>query len=240
MSQDGGKIQEPAADLAQRVPEALLHLRTAMQAGAPWHRSLLEAVGLWTLPQEVFQDRNYRYLIQGEAFDWLLLAERLCMELDGAIPPEEKERLLFSGKLPEEVEPEHFKDLLGTSKYRGYLNYWYGVVVEEALQLAVEEEVRKRHLALCYADSEDLAEDAFNHLYGKTRSELLEEFRKHARIPGRRALSLSDIKAFTYWLHKRRLNMWDPARVASDTKKGTRRLRQLEEIRAPAVRPDQQ
>lgn len=238
MSQDGGREQEPAADLAQRVPEALLHLRAAMQAGAPWYRSLLEAVGLWTLPQEVFQDRNYRYLIQGEAFDWLLLAERLCAELDGAIPPEEKERLLFSGKLPEEVDPEEFKDLLGTSKYRGYLNYWYGVVVEEALQLAVEEEVRKRQLALCYPDSEDLVEEAFNHLYGKTRAALVEEFRKNAQILRGRTLSLSDLKAFTYWLHKRRLNMWDPARVASDTRKGTRRLRQLEEIREPTSRPD--
>ena len=113
-------------------------------------------------------------------------------------------------------------------------------MVEEALQLAVEEEVRKRHLALCYPDTEDLVEDAFNHLYGKPRSELLEEFRKYAHIPTRRALSLSDLKEFTYWLHKRRLNMWDPARVASDTKKGTRRLRQLEEIRAPAPLPDRQ
>ena len=240
MSQDGSKKQEPAADLAHRVPEALLHLEATMQAGAPWHRSLLEAVGLWTLPQEVFQDRNYRYLIHGEAFDWLLLAERLCAELDGAIPLEDKELLLFSGKLPEAVEADEFKDLLGTSKYRGYLNYWYGVVVEEALQLAVEEEVRKRHQARCYPDSEDLVEEAFNQLYGKTRAILLEEFQKNAHMPRRRALSLSDLKEFTYWLHKRRLNMWDPARVASDTRKGTRRLRQLEGIRAPAPRPDPQ
>ena len=238
MSQERGKKHEPTADLAPRVPEALLHLRAALQTGAPWHRSLLEAIGLWTLPQEVFQDRNYRYLIHGEAFDWLLLAERLCGELDGAIPPVEKERLLFSGKLPEEIDWEEFKDLLGTTKYRGYLNFWYGVVVEEALQLAVEEEVRKRHLARCYPDSEELVEDAFNLLYGKTRSTLLEEFRKHAHIPLRRALSLSDFKEFNYWLHKRRLNMWDPARVASDTRKGTRRLRQLEAIRAPAPSRD--
>ena len=237
MTTDFGKEQEPAADLIQRVPESLLHLRAAMQAGAPWHRSLLEAIGLWTLPQEVFQDRSYRYLIQGEAFDWLLLAERLCSELDGAIPPDEKERLLFSGKLPEAVDPEEFKELLGASKYRGYLNFWYGVVVEEALQLAVEEEVRKRHLARCYADSEDLVEEAFNHLYDRTRATLLEEFRTYAHIHKRRALSLSNLKEFTYWLHKRRLNIWDPARVASDTRKGTHRLRQLEEIRTPPQQP---
>ena len=81
---------------------------------------------------------------------------------------------------------------------------------------------------------EDLVEDVFNHLYDKTRAALLDDFRIYAHIHKRRALSLSDVKEFTYWLHKRRLNIWDPARVASDTRKGTDRLRKLEEIRAPA------
>ena len=241
MSQDGSKKQEPAADLAHRVPEALLHLEAAMQAGAPWHRSLLEAVGLWTLPQEVFQDRNYRYLIHGEAFDWLLLAERLCAELDGAIPLEDKELLLFSGKLPEAVEADEFKDLLGTSKYRGYLNYWYGVVVEEALQLAVEEGSPQEAPGTLLPGQrrpgggslQPAIRQNSRHTAGRVPKKC-----PHARR--RRALSLSDLKEFTYWLHKRRLNMWDPARVASDTRKGTRRLRQLEGIRAPAPRPDPQ
>ena len=220
---------EQSAGLAQQSPEALQHFKASVQAGMPWHQALLEAVGLWTQPQEEYQGRSYKYLIRGEAFDWLVLAERLCAELDGIIPGNEKELLLFYGQLPEYAELEEFKDLLGTNKYRSYLNFWYGVVVEEALQLSVEEEVRKRHLALCYADTEDLVEDAFVHLYGTTRTALLEEFRKESNIPRRRHLSLSDLKEFTYWIHKRRLEMWDPARVASDTKKGIQRLRLLEE-----------
>ena len=63
MTTDFGMNQEPEADLAQRDPEALLHLKRAVKGGTPWHRALLEAIGLWTLPQEVFQDRTYRYLI---------------------------------------------------------------------------------------------------------------------------------------------------------------------------------
>ena len=122
-----------------------------------------------------------------------------------------------------------FRDLLGVNKYRAYLNFWYGVVVEEALQLSVEEDVRKRHIARGYSDTEELVEEAFMHLYSATRSDLSEEFRQHANIPKRRHLSLSDVKEFTYWLHKRRLKIWDPARVASDTNKGIRRLRLLEQ-----------
>ena len=220
---------EPPTGLAQQVPEALLHLKAATQSGVPWHQALLEAIGLWTQPQEEFEGRTYQYLIQGEAFDWLVLAERFCGELDGIISAEEKELLLFWGQLPETVQPEAFRDLLGINKYRAYLNFWYGVVVEEALQLSVEEDVRKRHIARGYSDTEDLIEEAFIHLYSATRSELSEEFRQQNHIPKRRHLSLSDVKAFTYWLHKRRLKIWDPARVASDTKKGIRRLRLLEQ-----------
>lgn len=89
----------------QPEPEALLHLRAAVRKGVPWYQALLQAVGLWTIPEEVYQDRDYQYLIQGEAFDWLVLAERLCAELDGYIPPEDRELLLFQGKLPAEVTP---------------------------------------------------------------------------------------------------------------------------------------
>ena len=220
---------EESPGLAQQTPEALLHLKNRVLSGTPWHQALLEAIGLWTQPQEDYQGRTYRYLIQGEAFDWLVLAERLCAELDGMIPVEETERLLFYGKFPETVEPEVFRDLLGANKHRAYLNYWYGVVVEEALQLSVEEDVRKRHIARCYSDSEDLIEEAFAHLYEASKADLIEEFRTGVHLRSRHPLSLSDTKEFTYWLHKRRIKIWDPARVASDTNKGIRRLSLLEE-----------
>ncbi len=233
MEPESGQSSFSGADessgLADQTSEALRHLKAAVGSGAPWHLALLETVGLWTQPQEEYLGRKYQYLIQGEAFDWLVLAERLCGELDGVIPAEEKEGLLFSGRFPETVEPEAFRDILGINKYRAYLNYWYGVVVEEALQLSVEEDVRKRHLARCYADTEDLVEDAFVHLYSASQTDLIEEFRQEFHLPRRRHLSLSDTKEFTYWLHKRRIKMWDPARVASDTNKGLKRFHLLED-----------
>ena len=60
-------------------------------------------------------------------------------------------------------------------------------------------------------------EEAFRNLYTMTRTELLDEFRKEARLGTRQGLNLTDLKEFTYWLHKRRVNYWDPARVAYDT-----------------------
>ena len=220
-------------DLVETEPEAIIHLRAAVQAGVYWPRALLEAIGLWTAPLEVHQGRTYRYLIQGEALDWLTLAERLCLELETFAPAEELELLLFDGELPPEVTPEQFREWIGSNKHRAYLNYWYGVVVEEALQQAVEDDVRKRHRARCYPDNEDLVEEAFTHLYGESRTTLLKEFRISAKIAQRAPLSLTNYKEFTYWLSKRRFNLWDPARVASDTRKGIRKLNQLEQIPGP-------
>ena len=212
------------------APEVVIGLfRMQLAAGAPWFRTLLEAMGRWIPAEEWHRDRRYKYMVGGEAFDWLLLAERLCHEADGYIPQRDLERLLFHGLLPEPLSEDDLKELLGVSKYRAYLNFHYGVVLEEALQLAAEEYVRKRHLARGFSDSEDLVEEAFRHLYTKTRTDLLDEYRTDARLGKRQSLNLSDLKEFTYWLHKRRVNYWDPARVAYDTRLAILRLEALRE-----------
>ena len=211
--------------------EAIQHLKQAVDSGREWCVALLEAIGMWTLPEENFRGRHYRYLVQNEAFDWLLLAERLCHELDGAVPADEREQLLFQGILPGDINARDFRELVGSSKHRAHLNFWYGVVVEETLQLAIEEEVRKQHRAKGLADHEDLVEDAFLRIYEDTRANQLRQFRKERGIHPRKTLSLSEMNEFTYRLFKKRLNLWDPARVASDTRKGLNKLDSLHTIR---------
>ena len=213
----------------------MLHLRAAVRSGVPWRRALVEAMGLWTLPQENHKGRDFCYLIGGEAFDWLTLAERLCEEVADQVNEEEREQLLFFGQLDQEMSQETFRELLGAAKYRAFLNYWYGVVVEEGLQLAVEAAVRKRHRALCYPDSEELVEEVFSHLYGATRRELLQEFRTRSNLLPDADLTLTQLKEFTYWLFKRRVHIWDPARVASDTQRGIQQLKQLGQSLDPAA-----
>ena len=211
----------------QSPQEVVAWLRAQLRAGSPWHRALLEAMGRWTLTEETHKGRRYRYVVGREAFDWLLLAERLCEEAGDLMPALDMERLLFHGELPEVLDEEELRDLLGANKYRAYLNFHYGVVLEEALQLAAEETARKIHLSRGYSDSEDLVDNAFRHLYVLSRTDLLAEFRAGARLGKRQGLTLHDLKEFTYWLHKRRVNYWDPARVASDTRVAICRLEAL-------------
>ncbi len=204
--------------------ESLEHLHKAIVEGKPWFIALLETIGLWEKAEEDFQGRHYRYLIDGEAFDWLLLAERLCEEIGEVIPEGEKEALLFEGKPPMEITREEFHKLLGNAKYRAYLNYFYGVTVEEALQTTMAVQVRKERQGQGTREQE--IQDIVNRrLYGASEKELLERFEKEKGYAQRRSLDLSQRKEFTYWLFKHRLQLWDKARVASDTKRGLEFLR---------------
>ena len=134
------------------------------------------------MPEETVADRHYRYLVGGEAFDWLLLAERLTESLDGAMPEDEREALLFFGQMPVDLDDDEFKGAIGGAKHTAHLNYLYGVTVEEALQLAVEEEVHKERFAHA-ATATPADEEVCRRVYGKGRMELLERFREECGLP---------------------------------------------------------
>jgi hypothetical protein len=204
--------------------EAIRHLEQAIIAGKHWYLALLEAIGLWTESEETYNGRHYRYLIDGEAFDWLLLAERLCAAIDDLVPEDEKLALLFQGRPPIRLTKERFKELIGGAKYRQYLNYFYGVTVEEALNLAVQEEVRKERRTSGYNNEHNLVNEVYQRIYGATKAILLKRFRREKSYPQLRSITLTELKEFTYWLFKYRLKHCDKARVASDTKKALEQL----------------
>lgn len=207
--------------------EAIRHFRQAIASGEHWFIALVEAIGLWSTARETRLNHTNHYLIAGEAFDWLLLAERLCEAADGLLPENEKTELLFHGEPPLEMTTDRFKQLIGSNKYRQYLNYFYGITVEEALIMAVRGEVRKERRTLGYnKDREhDIDNEVYQRIYGATKTALLKRFRREKGYPQRRSITLTQIKESTYWLFKYRLNHCDRAKVASDTKKGLEQLR---------------
>jgi hypothetical protein len=269
-------------DLPAEARRIIAELKRSVAAGEThWFLALMQAVRDWPLPKETIGDRSYNYLVGGEAFDWLLLAERLTDEIEDLIADDEREALLFQGRLPEDVDENDVERLLG-AKHRAHLNFVYGVRVEEALQLAVAEEVNKERFASRIWEKNGHADDeAFNRLYGASRPELFAEFvaiadgrsktpshSAHREEPrssrrgdngqaSRRTeqaaanpasehnghdlgadaesatanISLADLTEFTYWLFRRRVSGSEPARVASDTRKGVAMLQRLEALR---------
>jgi len=199
--------------------KAIRHLKEAIASGKHWYLSLLEAISMWKSTEEDYNGEHYFYLIDGEAFDWLLLAERLCQEIADLIPEEERVNLLFHDHPPIKLSKDEFKKLIGNAKYKAYLNYLYGVLTEEALLLAVTEEIRKERRTLGLAEDDSAVDVAYQRIYGATQDDLFSQFRKEKGYRQRQSTTLGELKQFTYWLFKYRLKRSEKARVASDTKK---------------------
>jgi hypothetical protein len=215
------------------IRQIIVDLRDAISAGDQhWFLALTAAVRNWPVPAEHINGREYRYLIGGEAFDWLLLAERLLDEVADIVPQDEMEGLVFHEQLPIELTEAEFQQLLG-AKYKAHLNFVYGVRVESAVMLAIAEDVRKDHASRTWENGH-ADEEAFTHIYGRPTAEMLAEFREAKGISDPEWLSLAELSEWRYWLFQYRVKNCDPARVASDTRKGLAFLQHLERAR-PAI-----
>ena len=206
--------------------ETIFRLRQSIVAGQHWFDALLEAVGRWRVAEETVGERTFRYLMGGEAFDWLLLAERLLEEIADLVPRRERDALLFEGKWPIDMEDQEFAERIGPAKHSAHLNYLYGVLVESALQLYVEEEIHKA----AYARVWDVRDDESMHerVYGKSRQQLMVQYYEETGTLLRHKINYPEWQEFTYWLFKLRLRRQDKARVASDTRKGLAQLSRME------------
>jgi hypothetical protein len=221
-------FDSPVDQATTAEPEAIIRFREQLAEGRPWVDALLEAVGSWRLPHELVDGHEYVYLIAGEAFDWLALASRLLAVAPESVLADDRERLLFQGALPAGVSESQFREALGTAKYRAHLNYFYGIVVEEALWLSMEREVAKERGVRGLHHGLGVHDVISQRLYGADQASLVRRFRRTQGQKVSISFTLSDWKAFTYWLFKHRLSRCDSARIASDTRKG---LRLLQEIR---------
>jgi hypothetical protein len=201
-----------------------------------WKSAVFSVISEWPLPDEDFEGEHYIYLLDGEAFDWRSLTDRLIRSCEGMVDSDELEALLLGSDPPDGMTDEEFVRVLGVEKHRAHLNYLYGVTVERGLLLATEETIRKRRVSRGFSPSDDHMDDAYIDLYRASIDELLGEYSDDTgwvspkREPN---FLLVDSDAFTYWLFKRRFKLAEPARLASDTRKA---LEQLERMRLANVK----
>ena len=229
----------PVAKRRIRVPkqgplnpdQAIEALRRALEAGNPWYPALLEVVGRWAAADEEIEGVTFRYLIGGEAFDWLLLAQRLLGEVETLVPQDEVERLLLFGLTPDGSSEEDFARAVGGPKHRAHLNFQYGITVEELLLLAAELELQKAgRLSGAGQAQPDIL--AFERVYGKKLEELQLLYATETSGVINTRVRQSEFQTFIYWLSKYRLRTSEPARVASDTRKALALMSRMEPGRA--------
>ena len=213
--------------------EVVRKLDEEIRSGGNWYLALLKAIGLWTTAEETYKGYHYRYLIGGEAFDWLLLAERLCRSVESMMSRDEVQKLLFHGIVPVDLPLEEFKQSIGNCKYRQYLNFFYGVTVEEALIAAVREEVRKERRGVGLHHEGNTTDEIYRRVYDCDRQILLDNFRQENSFRPLKSITLDEMREFTYWLFKRRIKLCDKARVASDTRKGIEWLKNKKVLVSP-------
>lgn len=207
------------------ITEIITKSRLVIETGQiDWPTALIRAISVWPLARETYHGRKLNYFIAGEAFDFLTLSERILCELDDIVPDKEIEGLLFNGVFPIEISSNVFRDLIGVSKYRGFLNFYYGITVEHALQLAVEFEAIKDYTSRGMHFKNECLDEAFNRIYGIGIEELLGMFSIENGITIDRSLDTNVSSEFTYWLFKYRFKNCDQAKIASDTRKGLNQL----------------
>ena len=226
------------AGVDARDTQAILHLKSAIAEGKHWYVALLEAIRLWHSPEEDYEGRHYRYLIDREAFDLVTLAERLCEEVDGLIPEKELIDLLFFDLAPVELSRGEFKNHIGVSKHRTYLTHFYGVLVERYLILAVVGDIRKERRVSGLSNDNGVIDEAHRRIYGAAQSVLLKQFRKERHYPDLKSMSLDQFDEFTYWLFKYRIRVSDKSCVASDTEKALTKLHEMSGLRTKALGSD--
>ena len=229
-----GEVVDQAADDDEPIPEegplspaqAERALLADLDAGEPWYPALLRVIARWVAPEEELGGERYHYLIGGEAFDWLLLAQRLLDAAGDRVAEVERETLLRFGLAPGGEDEETFEQGIGPAKHRAHLNFQYGVVVEEALLLAAELELRKAGRLSRVADRDaDFA--AYERVYGRPFEELRAIYRLESGADLGERVSLADLREFTYWCSKYRVQSGEPERVASDTRKALALLSQM-------------
>lgn len=218
--------QQFHAALAADQTPAVRAFGEALGDGEHWYSALLGTVRLWNRDEECYGGRYFRYMIAGEALDLLLVMERVSWDFRQLLPQDEFSALFFYARPPYTYADREFAHLLGEEKYRAYLNYFYGVTLEEVLLHAVEDEILKATNYGLTRDTRD-PESPYTRLYGKKEHELLQDFSAERERPVNGAITLTEWKEFLYWLFKRRVANSLPERLASDSQKGLDTLRML-------------
>ncbi|RJO62582.1 MAG: hypothetical protein C4542_03095 [Dehalococcoidia bacterium] len=201
------------------VDEAVHRFKTDISSGKNWYLALLEAVKNWPVSEETAGGKTYHYIIADEAFDLLQVAERLLKAAGDFIPEKEKMDFLFHNKPPAVLTPDKTKELLGDKRFGQYLNFFYGVTAEEALLQAVEEEVRKEEGGLNMHKEAQIIDETYRRIYEEPQRVLLHQFRKEKGYASGVSTTLQQMKEFSYWRFKYRLQHCEKPRIASDTKK---------------------
>jgi len=102
------------------------------------------------------------------------------------------------------------KDFIPQRLYSAHLNYYYGVVIEQALREIKREDLEKEKNLLSNKSFDFLDNEIFIFLYGNSKLNLWKEFALNFRLNNRSyyvpsKIYCNELDNFDYWLSKKRI-----------------------------------
>ena len=187
-----------------------------------YQTNILSMIRLW----KIKKNSHYDYLVGNEALNWKRLAVQILNNINI------KENLLLEiyhwFSIPEiysGISEFQFRQLIGFEKYTSYLSYFYGVLIERSILCYVERENYKKRISNGKS-TVNVLNVSYEHIYGFSFLHLYEEYCKKSAILNKKHYEHDD-ENFTYYCFKKRIQVSEPAKLASDTKKGTIFLQEL-------------
>ncbi|MBM31936.1 MAG: hypothetical protein CL764_03655 [Chloroflexi bacterium] len=204
-------------------PEIYFELvEKSLKDGFDWREVVLDTIKIWGIPEEKHGNKKSIYLISGEAFNWIRLATRIINSFKILPPKEDINNFLFTGFLPDGFSENKFKSKIGDVKFRGWQNYFYGVIVEECVIELSKLKYLKKMFSSGIDISEEIFDEVYEEIYGNTFKVLWENFNFYDQKGKRnkkyylpKTTDQSQIDEFTYWLFKNRLMKSTPEVFAS-------------------------
>jgi hypothetical protein len=87
-----------------------------------------------------------------------------------------------------------FHFVQGVDQQAQVLEYLPGKIIEDALILAVEEEVRKERFSLGFHRHRDVTNEAYQRIYGDTQIALLRHFQREKHYPRLKSINFNELK----------------------------------------------
>ena len=187
--------------------------------------TFMKIIGQWPLKSENFDNIEYQYWVNDEAFNWHLLASRLIFSITETTNKQILNELLHSTYLLPGSDQGKIINLFPPDKYRAHLNFIYGVVLEEVIICFNEMEKHKDVINQFHAS--DVINAVYLDLYGYNFSEFIRIYEFEKKIKLDKFDSLYSHYDFLYWSWKYRLKKSTPEKIAYDSQSGINFLMNL-------------
>ena len=174
---------------------------------------------------ELTQEELSNILIFKEGFNWkssVLPILNMNFSLN--------EIINFYQKLIKLGDKFKLKDLMPSRLYSAHLNYYYGVVVEQAIREIKRKDIEKEENIMSESSFDHIENEIFNFLYGKSKLKLWREYALNFRLKSKSyyvpsKIHCNESENFDYWLSKKRILICTRELNASLLSRGVKYLR---------------